>query len=177
MERFVCRRRSSDLDVPDTALGNTEDFFIHLDGPDLAPQHRVDHPGLRGMAPVALCLAQAGHQLQIQPAMAEGVCGLPVQKPDLRQHVLHPGERRADMDRLRTAAAVGLRQPHRADDQLCGTPGGLHRAIFSGALYPRGGILLRAPPAALAAALCGVAQTAPSQYQSRAVVRPFHAPH
>ena len=52
----------------------------------------------------------------------------------------------------------------------------LHRAVLPGALHPRGGILFRAPPAALAAALRGRAQAAPPQHQSGAVVGPVDAP-
>src|SRR5689334_8178969 len=106
VERPLCRRGNPDLDVSDAVARDAEDFFTQFGGSDLAPQYRSRHPGLRYLAPLAVRLAQAGHRLQIQSAMAEGrFRDLLVQQPDLRQHVLYFGQRRADLDGVRSAAA------------------------------------------------------------------------
>ena len=136
------------------SLETFEDFFIRLGRPDPAPQHRSGHSGLRCMAPVALCLAQAGHHLQIQPAMAEGTSPAFLfnnQTYDNMFHTLVSGVP------IWTAYEVLLLWAYANNIapmiSFRGTSGGLHRSVLSGALYPRGRILFRAPPAALAAAL------------------------
>ena len=132
---------------------------------------------LRRLAHVALRLAEAGHELQVQPAMAEGeVGGVHLRQPDLRQHVLHAGQRRADLDRVRGAAPLGLRERHCSAHHVRGASGLVHRGLLPGALHPRGGLLLRPPLHALAAALPGRAQPAPPEHQSGPMVRPVDAP-
>ena len=114
---------------------------------------------LWGLAPLALCLAETGHELQIQSPVAEGdVVHLRLRPPDAGQHVPHAGQRCADLDRLRGAAALGLCQRLRAADHLCRASGLVRRDVLPGAVHPRGRLLFRPPLHALAAALPGRAQ-------------------
>ncbi len=129
---------------------------------------------LQRLASVALCLAEAGHGLQVQSPVAARVVCLPLRQPDLRQHVPHACQRRASGPPMRSCCSGPMPTDMLRSSASRIIPSG-SSPCSSWCLHSRSRVLLRPPSPSCFAALRGGAQAASPQRQPGSVVGAFDA--